>query len=145
MIQRKQSIWLLLASLFNACVFFFAAYRYEVSVNGVIEQKELLVPNHYPSLLIALVMTVIPFITIFMFNNRKRQVRMSVMGIVSTLSFVSLMLVRVGKLSVEPLVAGTGSYWVSSVLPVAAIILMIMAIAGIRADEKLVRSVDRLR
>lgn len=38
-----------------------------------------------------------------------------------------------------------GNYGIGSVLPVAAIILLIIAISGIRKDEKLVRSVDRLR
>jgi hypothetical protein len=38
-----------------------------------------------------------------------------------------------------------GSYWVGAVLPVASLIFLIMAAVAIRKDEKLVRSMDRLR
>jgi uncharacterized membrane protein len=39
----------------------------------------------------------------------------------------------------------SGSYWIGSILPVLAIIFLIMAIRAIRNDEKLVKSMDRLR
>ena len=145
MIQRKQSIWLLIATLLNACVFYFCLYAYHVNENGVDGVKYLRINDHYPSLLIALVMTALPFITIFMFKNRKRQIRMSFAAIISVLAFIGLSLSRVtnlGKLVPPPT---EGSYRASAILPVVAIIFLIMAITGIRKDDQLVKSVDRLR
>ena len=145
MIQRKQSLWLLLAALCGAGVFLFPLYKGEIKSGDVLQGKALTVPEHFPFVLIAVVMSLLPLVTIFMFGNRKRQVRMTVMGIVANLSFTSLMLFTVSRWqSATPPLLG-GSYGIGSVLPVMAVILLIMAILGIRSDEKLVRSVDRLR
>ncbi len=145
MIQRKQSLWLLLAALCGAGVFLFPLYKGEIKSGEVLQGKALMVPEHFPFVLIAVVMSLLPLVTIFMFRDRKRQVRMTAIGIVANLSFISLMLITITRWqSAAPPLLG-GSYGVGSVLPVMAIILLVMAIVGIRSDEKLVRSVDRLR
>ncbi|MCF8448587.1 MAG: DUF4293 domain-containing protein [Taibaiella sp.] len=145
MIQRKQSLWLLLAALFAAGVFYFDLYRGEILTGDIVESRMLRVADHYPSLLIALVMVLLPLITIFMFTNRKRQLRMTAIALISTAGFMSMMLWRVTGLTREvPPVTG-GNYWVGAVLPVFSLVLLVLAMAGIRSDEKLVRSTDRLR
>ena len=137
MIQRKQTLWLLLAAIFSAGVFYFDLYRY---TGGALR-----VNDHYPSLLVALVITVLPFVNIFMFSNRKRQSRMCAAAILADIAFLSLLLGRVTGLSkLTPPPTG-GTYWIGSVLPVISLILIIIAMVGIRKDEKLVRSTDRLR
>jgi hypothetical protein len=143
MIQRKQSLWLFIAALLNAGVFYFDLYKTHIMVNGVdTPGTPLRVSDHYPSMLIALVMTLFPLITIFMFSNRKRQLSMCVVSILAIVSFVTLTLGRVGKIAPPP---SSGSYWIGSILPAISFIFIIMAIFGIRRDEKLVKSVDRLR
>lgn len=142
MIQRKQSLWLLIAALLNAGVFYFGVYRYRIMENGVDTLKEVRVNDHFPSLLIALVMAILPLITIFMFGNRKRQIAMSFVSILAVCSFIAIALQRTRNLNALP---SSESYWVGAVLPVAAVVFLFMAIMGIRKDEKLVRSVDRLR
>lgn len=145
MIQRKQSIWLLLSALCGAGVFLFDLYKGEMKTGEVLQGKALTVQEHFPFVLIAVVMSLLPLVTIFMFRDRKRQVRMAAMGIVANLSFISLMLFTITRWqSATPPLLG-GSYGVGSVLPVISVILLVMAIVGIRGDEKLVRSVDRLR
>ena len=145
MIQRKQTLWLFIAALLNAGVFYFDLYRAHTVTNGADIVTPLRVADHYPSLLIALVMTALPFITIFMFTNRKRQMRMSFAGMLAIISFITLLLSRVANLSKLTPPPASGSYWIGAVLPVIAMIFLIMAISGIRRDEKLVKSVDRLR
>lgn len=146
MIQRKQSIWLLLAALLASGVFYFDLYRVHTQVTGVDTMTALRVSDHFPSLLIALVMCIVPLIAIFMFNNRKLQTRLAAVAIVADLSFVGMVLARVSKISDMPGIQPADStYWIGSVLPVVAIVFLIMAIVGIRKDEKLVKSVDRLR
>ncbi len=142
MIQRKQSLWLLIAALLNAGVLYFGVYRYHIMENGVDTLKEVRVNDHFPSLLIALVMAILPLITIFMFGNRKRQIAMSFVSILAVCSFIAIALQRTRNLNALP---SSESYWVGAVLPVAAVVFLFMAIMGIRKDEKLVRSVDRLR
>jgi hypothetical protein len=84
-------------------------------------------------------------ITIFMFSNRKRQISLSFFGIVAIVSFMALTLKRVsdlGALTPQPVNA---SYGAGAVLPVVALVFLFFAILGIRKDNKLVKSMDRLR
>ncbi len=145
MIQRIQSIWLLLAGLVNAGLFFFALYRAEVMQNGVAVMHELRVNDHYPSLLVALVITAMPLIAIFMFKSRTKQRNMALFSIVASAGFIASTLMRVSNFNNGTSAPVNGTYWIGSVLPVIAIILLFMAISGIRKDEKLVKSLDRLR
>lgn len=145
MIQRKQSIWLFLAALLSGCLFISDIYTSETTVNNVTSTTTLRILDNYPLLLIALVITILPLVTVFMYKDRKKQVRMTSVSLVGTLSFISLMLVNVTKLSNTVPPPTHGSYKVGAVLPVLSLIFIIMAMVAIRKDEKLVRSMDRLR
>lgn len=145
MIQRIQSIWLLLAGLVNAGLFYFALYRADIVQNGVTITQELRVNDHYPSLLVALVITIMPLVAIFMFKNRTRQRNITLFSIVACVGFIASTLMRVSNFNNGTSAPVTGTYWVGSILPVMAIIFLVMAVNGIRKDEKLVKSLDRLR
>ncbi len=143
MIQRKQSVYLFLAALLNAGVFYFNLYQYHLIDSGPI--VPLRVNDHFPSLLIALLITLIPLITIFLFNNRKRQISLSFLSLLGIIAFIALMLWRVNGLSKLVPPPHDGSYWIGAVLPVISLVFVFLAILGIRKDDKLVKSVDRLR
>ncbi len=146
MIQRKQTIWLLIAALLNVGVFFFDLYRAHLPIGGMDTIARLRVADHFPTLLIALIIVAVPFVTIFLFKNRKQQRNMAMIGILGCISFISLTLMRVNALGKSIPAPTEGNYWIGAVLPVAAIVFLIMAIAGISKDEKMVRSsFDRLR
>lgn len=144
MIQRIQSIWLLLAALCNAGLFYFDIFHTEAAVNALIPATQLRINDHYPSLLIALVIIVLPLVAIFMFKQRKRQRMMAVLSMVFTIGFISSAIMRVTNFqNANP--AAQGSYSIGAVLPVIAIVFLAMAIRGINKDERLVKSTDRLR
>jgi surface polysaccharide O-acyltransferase-like enzyme len=149
MIQRKQSIWLLIAALLNAGTFLLGFYKFHTLESGVDTVHELRVNTNFPMVIIATVMTLVPLVTIFMYANRKRQLRMCIASMLAISSFVTLMLNRVtreGMDAVKIVPPPTdGSYLIGAVLPVAALVFIIMAMIGIRRDDKLVKSVDRLR
>lgn len=145
MLQRKQSLWLLIAALLNAGVFYFDLYRYHVIENGVDTVKMLRVSDHYPSLLIGLVITLLPLVTIFMYNKRRQQMAMTFVSIVAIGSFITMALSRVTGISKMIPAPTNESYWIGAVLPVVAMVFLFLAMLGIRRDEKLVKSVDRLR
>jgi len=140
MIQRKQSIWLLLAALFSSGVFFLDLFRVHTMVNGVDTVVPYRTDQHFPILIIAIVMVAVPLINIFMFKDRKRQIRLAAAGIIAIGSFLTKVLLDA---RVEP--PATVTYWVGAVLPVISLVFLVLAIIGIRKDEKLVRSIDRLR
>lgn len=145
MIQRIQSVWLLLAALCNAGLFFFDIYRAHVLVNGADTLQSIRVNDHYPMLLVALVITAMPAIAIFLFKNRKRQRLMAILAMVFTAGFISQALMRVSNFNNQVPAPTNGSYWIGAVLPAIAIIFLGMAIGGINKDMKLVKSLDRLR
>lgn len=147
MIQRIQSVWLLLAALCNAGLLWFDFYRTEISTNGITMSTAVRVNDHYPSLLLSLVITLMPLVTIFLFKQRKQQRTMAVLGIVFTIGFISQMIMRTSNLSnsIPAGSTGTSTYWIGAILPVIAIVFLVMAIRGINKDEKLVKSLDRLR
>ena len=153
MIQRKQSIYLFIAAMLNAGVFYFSLYTYHIftstaTTTGTTNTDtlfEIKVNDHYPLLLIAVVMTILPLITIFMFGNRKRQTRLSFISILAILSFITMALNKVAHLSTLNPPPTHGSYWLGSILPAISLVFIFLAIFGIRRDEKLVKSVDRLR
>jgi hypothetical protein len=143
MIQRKQTLWLFLAALLNAGVLYFPLYKYTMVAGS--PDLLLRVSDHYPSLILAVVMIFIPVVTIFLFGNRKQQMRLTIYSIVAELAFIGTLILRTTSLNKQIPAPISGSYWIGSILPVIALVLLFMAIAGIRKDEKLVKSVDRLR
>ena len=142
MIQRKQSLWLFLVALLNAGVFYFSVYKYEIPGVG---EKLIRVADNYPLLIIAVVITLLPLVTIFMFRNRKQQMRMIAYNLVAESAFITAALAMVSKLDKQTPPPVNGSYWIGAVLPIVAIVFLIMAMIGVRKDDKLVKSVDRLR
>ncbi len=96
-----------------------------------------------PFSVIILVICILSFSAIFVYKNRTIQLKM-------TAAVIFLTLVVIG-LTVYFAVTITGKYQVEIVpslkmfLPVLMLSLGIMAYAGIKKDEKLVKSYDRLR
>jgi hypothetical protein len=69
-------------------------------------------------------------------------------GVLACVSFIGVNLMRINNLEktlTPPPVPGSGSYMPASVMPAVVIVFLILAITGIRKDEKLVKSMDRLR
>lgn len=145
MVQRIQSIWLLLAGLINAALFYLCLYSAHEMINGVDTVTYLRINNQYAIMLLALVAIFLPLVTIFMFKNRKQQRRMVYLSLLVNMGFIAAVLMLVGNFSNKTPMPTNGSYNVGAVLPVIAIIFLIMAIRGINKDEKLVKATDRLR
>ncbi|MCU0396329.1 MAG: DUF4293 domain-containing protein [Chitinophagaceae bacterium] len=109
MIQRIQSLWLLLASVATGLLFKLPVYSGILNTGA---PRELLVGQDYLLFLVTAVLVLFPLVTIFLFKTN---------------SFTSSM------------------YKVGAALPVVSIVLLLLAYGGIRKDEKLIRSADRLR
>ena len=69
MIQRKQSIWLLLAVLLNAAVFLGANFSIETRIQNVLQTNRYTVLQHLPSTLFILAAIVLSLIAIFLFGG----------------------------------------------------------------------------
>lgn len=147
MIQRIQSIWLLLASITILCLLlvpvigaetgkgYYILNGFGLHLEGTSQEKNI------PLLASIILAGLISLINIFNFRNRKLQTRIASLNIFLTLA-LSFWLSQIIKgiegiktLDIEP-----GMF-----LPLATIIFTLLAIRGIKQDEKLIRSADRLR
>jgi glucan phosphoethanolaminetransferase (alkaline phosphatase superfamily) len=148
MIQRIQSVWLFLASMISGLLFLPSTVLYSWGIPGfpMAQLRTLSAISFYPLLVIAAVMVLLPLIAIFMFKDRKRQRGMATMGILAAVSFALVLFMKIGNINNNtPGITGQQYGILGALVPVASIIFLILAIRGIRADEKVLKSYERLR
>lgn len=152
MIQRIQTIWLLLASLAIACLFFIPTVTasdgivsYEILASGLYKKSSgetALVQSFTPLTISTIALAVMCFVNIFNFRRRTIQKRV----ILATIFLITGLLFWNNVYAKQiPGVSESVSYAVGAFLPAIAILLCVLAFRGIVADEKLLRSADRLR
>src|SRR5438270_12573378 len=143
MIQRIQSIWLLLAAAFAAITFRFPFYSGEKITDPAALSTAHVELNATSTIWIS-VLTVltglIAFIAIFLFGNRKLQLRLTFLGM-----FTTIALLVVYFLEMKNFVSGKGTFALSSVFYFAIFAFYILAARGITRDQKLIKNMDRLR
>jgi len=141
MIQRIQTLWLLIAGalgLLSLKTSFYSGHR----IKDVIPKPVVFMPGTYNILLI-ICTTGVAFaalISIFLFKNRKLQLKITIAALL--LSIITLLLYYWQTQSFVP---GESSYDLTSVIPAAIPFVLFVAARKIWKDEKLVKSVDRLR
>ncbi|REC80274.1 DUF4293 domain-containing protein [Chryseobacterium elymi] len=129
MLQRIQTIWTLLAVL--AAVFLFITGQ-DVDVFGNIPVIDISC--------IALVL--IGALSIFSFKNRKRQILLNTFSIIINVLLIGVLAYWLLNLSGGIQIPEKG---IEPVFPLIAVICLFIANVYIRRDERLVKSVDRLR
>jgi peptidoglycan/LPS O-acetylase OafA/YrhL len=142
MIQRIQSLWLLLAA-----IVMFLAIKLPFAVAKSLESgatKNIIVDEYLIAFLIAILLCVGSLVIIFLFKRRSNQKRLIWLGILTSVLFIVLMYFNVGEYRTNDNTI-TASFSIGAVCPILYIIFMALAYAGVRRDEKLIRSVDRLR
>jgi len=136
MLQRIQTIYLFIAVLLSGVLIFFVSLWEDEAGNSVyVEEVTLALSLFLGSAFLSL-------ISIFLFKNRKLQF---VLGRVNILVnffllgfFVYWTLMVPGEMNISE--KGIGMF-----VPVISIVFLVLANKGIKKDEDLVKSVDRLR
>lgn len=139
MIQRIQSVWLLLAAAFDAVTFRFPIYNGDWTKDTTQAAIELNANTTIWFTILTVLAGGLAFANIFLFKNRPLQLRLCYLGIFITLVLLTLYGLEIGN----AFYSGTIALW--SIFYVAVLIFFILAIRGIRRDQKLIRSLDRLR
>ena len=138
MIQRQQTLWLLLCTVAAVLSFMFPF------VVGDEMQKNLPVRNsvnagaNFFLLILTGASVVLSTVTIFLFKNRKQQMQLCLIGLLLSVLLVVLYILKMNKL-VKPTLA------LSCILPFAVVAGYFMAFRCIRRDEKLIKTLDKLR
>jgi hypothetical protein len=158
MIQRIQSIYLLLAFLSAVLLFFFplagiygSTATYKFYVYGMInmvpgEQSIFSFMTTFPLLLIHILVAAFAFGCIFLYKNRGNQMKMVRLAILLEIIFIALIFFVYASI-IEKNLAASPNYLDEAGIyfPLISLIFLILANRSIMKDERLVRSVDRLR
>ena len=139
MLQRKQTLWLLL-SLFCAILsyrFPFVTGKDYVKENTLSDIK-LTAGNNFLILIVTGIIIIVAAITLFLYKDRKLQMKLCLTGL--AISVINLLLYAMKMKKLE-----NATLSLSSILAVAIIAGFFMAFRGIRHDEKLIKSLDKLR
>lgn len=145
MIQRMQSLLLLLAtgSLGTLYAFPFLRATEEVEQSDFLADGQYSVLDHPANMAVFGLAGLLALITIFLFRNRKAQMRLTITTMVLILAAV---LVAGVLLSQDvPELTFDFAIGIGTFLPILALILTGIAYRLIKKDDKLVRSMDRLR
>jgi len=155
MLQRIQSIYLLLASLALYALFLFP-FAHNVYVDG--KPSTIMVTGVYEDVngtrthtqfFVALtVATVIiglaPLAVIFFYNNRKRQIALCYGAILVIIGY-SFWVSQTVKAVMGSIQLDTHNWGIGLFLTTISLLFIVFAFKAIQRDEKLVKSADRLR
>ncbi|RZK56609.1 MAG: DUF4293 family protein [Pedobacter sp.] len=152
MIQRIQSIWLLLATITISCLLFVpmvtttvGSTEYQVLATGLYQKTGEVttkVETFLPLLISTIAVALMCFINIFNFRKRgiQKKIIIANVALIIGLSFWCSQYAKKIPGGLETANATVGMF-----LPVIAILFCMLAVRGINNDEKLLKSADRLR
>lgn len=151
MIQRVQSLYLLLVAVLMAVTFFsplLGLKSTDLSTlvmysEGIFSAEKLIKPT-WGVISIAGMGALVAFINIFLFKKRKLQIKVGfITSFLIVFFYITLFTYFYVYTNQNGLELNSAYYGV--ILPVIALILNFLAIRKIKSDEKLVRSLDRIR
>jgi hypothetical protein len=141
MIQRLQSVWLLLAAAAAFCSLQFSFYSGNmVAANQTKSWVTLTAQSNLLLLILSAGVGIASLIAIFLYKNRKMQLRIVLVTLLVSILNLVLFFTQTKKF-----VPGEGNYDLTAIFAIIIPVLLFLTIRGIRRDEKLVKSLDRLR
>lgn len=136
MLQRIQTIWLLLAAV---CAFLGLKFPFYVGTNKEgIPSYLLKGTENLPLILVTTAVGVLAFITIFIYKNRKLQLRLCIAGILLETLVIFLYYSKLNTFM-------AGTYALPALIQAGILLFLFLAARGISKDEKIVKESNRLR
>ena len=146
MIQRIQSIFLLLASAVMGILFAVPFASSEKADQAMFTAKLYNVYDHPALIALVGIAALLAFVNIFMFKKRALQIRLDFIYVtlsVVLLAMVFFLIFGSGKVSSAEI--GIQENYFGLSLPVVGIVFALLANRFINKDQKIVKSMDRLR
>jgi peptidoglycan/LPS O-acetylase OafA/YrhL len=139
MIQRKQTLWLLIAATLSLLSLKLPVYAGNMlDEAGTKHWKELTAASTLLLTLAAGAVAVIALVAIFLYKNRPLQMRVVLVNLLLSLGLLVLFFLESRNYP-------EGGFSITALLPLVVPVLLVVAIVGIRKDERLMKSLDRLR
>ena len=145
MIQRLQTIFLLLAAACFGGMFVLPLLKSTSTSAQMLADQVYEVKDHTGLLAGTALVILLAVITIFLYKNRKLQLKLTWSIIICSLLFLGLAFFLLNNESGNNLSSLGLTMQAGVFLPVVAIIFCLVAARYIRKDEKLVQSMNRLR
>jgi hypothetical protein len=153
MIQRIQSIFLLIAFILQATMLFLPLSEYTIQggdiflfkATGFVSQGLNPSTVHKTGMILFFLSLslILPLVTIFLFKKRRLQMKLSLYNLVLLLGFQGYVVWYAWRVGV--LFEAVTVYKFPIVFPVVSAILLYLAFRYIRKDDNLIRSLDRIR
>lgn len=137
MIQRVQTIYLFLVAA--ACVLYIFLPIGNVTLNDV--AGVWYIKQSMPNLITDILLAIIAVVAIFLYNNRQMQMKVVLVNILLSLALIGLFFYEL----MQHYGISHYSFRFGAVLPIFILLFNVLAYGSIKSDEKLVRSMDRLR
>ena len=155
MIQRIQTLYLLSALALMVLMLFIPFAEIAGTDQGIYQFGSMglsrlgggeMVPvsRSIPLFILIIVLVLLLLITIFLFRNRKLQMRICVYSIILEFGLIGLGYYYFFTVLRDIQVSETALH-LPVIIPVLSIILIYLAFRGIRKDEILIRSIDKIR
>lgn len=140
MIQRKQTLWLLLSVICALLTLKLPFYNGTV-INGTegVVGAELTGTDNIFLLGLTCIIAILGLLGIFLFKNRKLQFQICFVGLIASLGLIALYIYYIKNF--EP----GGRISLTALLTLLIVIGFFLALRGIRSDQKLIRDLNRLR
>jgi peptidoglycan/LPS O-acetylase OafA/YrhL len=139
MIQRQQSLWLLLSVICGILSFNFPFYTgTRMNASNMLEMAILDGAANFFYILLTGANIVLALVTIFLYKDRKLQLRLAMVGIVTSLALFIMYVTGMQKFE-------KGNLALTSLLVLGIVAGFVMATRGIRKDQQLIKSIDKLR
>jgi len=138
MVQRQQTLWLLLATAAALLCFMFPFVTGQVMEKGLLVPKSINAGSNFLILVVTGASLILSTAIIFLYKDRKLQMKLCLAGLGLSILIIVFYILQVNKLT-KPTLA------LFCILPFAITVGYFMAFRNIRKDEKLVKSLDKLR
>lgn len=138
MIQRKQTLWLLIATIAAFLTMKFPFYTGNILENNLKVYKTLDARYSIGIVVLTVTVAIIALVTIFLYSDRKKQMLFTAINVLLSLITIFMYYTQT-KLFVD------GTYSITAILSIVVPVFLVMAIVGINSDEKLIKNADRLR
>ncbi|HOG20567.1 MAG TPA: DUF4293 domain-containing protein [Salinivirgaceae bacterium] len=137
MIQRIQTLFLL-AAVICGVILFFIPVASTIDANGLIFVTGIEGSTKWYLHLIFYPCLILPFVQIFMYKNRVKQIKIGKLAIAYWLIWAVIFVIL--SLSINNFKPSFGT-----IIPFISILFIYLANKAIKKDEDLVRSIDRIR
>ncbi|MBT2162196.1 DUF4293 domain-containing protein [Zobellia barbeyronii] len=136
MIQRIQTIYLLIVALIAGILPFWINLWSDVEGNEIFARNDVFISGAF------YISAVLAVVTIVLFKNRKNQFVLNRLNMILNIFLLGFFVYRSQNLSGEISVSEKG---IGMLIPIISIVFLVLANRAIKKDEDLVKSVDRLR